>query len=87
VGQAAGVADLDIHLLMNHSVLGVNAGYITRSKLLNDHLRHQQEMISRKVVVAARSKSKGQNLESANWPFLPSRRVLNDILQATDLAS
>jgi integrase len=31
VGQAAGIADLDIHLLMNHSVPGVNAGYITRS--------------------------------------------------------
>jgi hypothetical protein len=41
VAQAAGIADLDIHLLMNHAVPGVNAGYITRSKLLSDHLRRQ----------------------------------------------
>jgi hypothetical protein len=27
---------------MNHSVAGVNAGYITRNKLLNNHLRWQQ---------------------------------------------
>jgi integrase len=38
--QAAGVSDLDIHLLMNHSLSGVNAGYITRDRLLRDHLRH-----------------------------------------------
>jgi integrase len=42
VGQIAGIADLDMHLLMNHSVPGVNAGYITRSKLMSDHLRGQQ---------------------------------------------
>ena len=46
VAQTVGVADLDIHLLMNHSVIGVNAGYINRNKLLRDHLRQQQEMIS-----------------------------------------
>ena len=33
VAQTAGIADLDIHLLMNHTVPGVNAGYITRNKL------------------------------------------------------
>jgi hypothetical protein len=31
---------------MNHTVPGVNEGYITRDKLLNDHLRQQQERIS-----------------------------------------
>jgi hypothetical protein len=31
---------------MNHAVPGVNEGYITRDKLLNDHLRQQQERIS-----------------------------------------
>jgi integrase len=87
VGQAAGIADLDIHLLMNHSVPGVNAGYITRSKLLNDHLRQQQEMITQKIIHAARPKSNGQNLGSAKWPFLPSRRVLKDILKAAEAAS
>ena len=34
VAQTAGIADLDVHLLMNHTVPGVNAGYITRNKLL-----------------------------------------------------
>ena len=30
LAQAAGVSELDVHLLMNHSLPGVNAGYITR---------------------------------------------------------
>jgi hypothetical protein len=72
---------------MNHSVPGVNAGYITRSKLLNDHLRQQQEMISRKMIQAARPKFNDQNLGAAKWPFLPSRRVLKDILKAAEAAS
>jgi len=46
IAQAAGVSDLDIHLLMNHSLPGVNAGYITRDRLLGDHLRDQQQKIS-----------------------------------------
>jgi hypothetical protein len=50
LAQAAGVSELDIHLLMNHSLPGVNAGYITRDKLLRDHLRKQQERISAIVV-------------------------------------
>jgi integrase len=50
IAQTVGIGDLDIHLLMNHAVAGVNAGYITRSKLLSDHLRKQQEMISRRMI-------------------------------------
>jgi hypothetical protein len=50
LAQAAGVSELDIHLLMNHSLPGVNAGYITRDKLLRDHLRKQQERISAVVI-------------------------------------
>jgi integrase len=53
VAQAAGIADLDVHLLMNHSVVGVNAGYITRGKLINNHLRRQQEAISQKILFAS----------------------------------
>ena len=34
LAQAAGVSELDVHLLMNHSLPGVNAGYITRDRLL-----------------------------------------------------
>jgi hypothetical protein len=38
---------------MNHSLPGVNAGYITRDKLLRDHLRKQQERISTIVIEKA----------------------------------
>lgn len=31
---------------MNHSIPGVNAGYVTRHKLVEDHLRSQQQAIS-----------------------------------------
>jgi hypothetical protein len=56
LAQAAGVSELDIHLLMNHSLPGVNAGYITRDKLLRDHLRKQQERISAIVIERVRDK-------------------------------
>jgi hypothetical protein len=50
IAQIAEVSELDIHLLMNHSLRGVNAGYITRDKLLRGHLRKQQERISALVL-------------------------------------
>ena len=53
LAQAAGISQLDIHLLMNHSLPGVNAGYITRDGLLGDHLRKQQERISQVILDAA----------------------------------
>jgi integrase len=56
LGQAAGVSELDIHLLMNHSLPGVNAGYITRDRLLRDHLRQQQQRISELVVHSLEAK-------------------------------
>ncbi|QFT34067.1 hypothetical protein FIV00_26460 [Labrenzia sp. THAF82] len=46
IATPAGVSELDARMLMNHSVPGVNAGYITRHKLLEDHLRVQQQAIS-----------------------------------------
>ena len=46
LGQAAGVSEVDMHLLMNHSLPNVNVGYITRHKLLLDHLRKQQQAVS-----------------------------------------
>jgi len=62
VGQAAEVSEIDIHILMNHSLQGVNAGYITRNALLEDHLRRQQERISRtagQAVATGRGKRRG----------------------------
>jgi site-specific recombinase XerD len=46
IATAAGVSEFDARLLMNHSIPGVNAGYITRHKLLENHLRNQQQAIS-----------------------------------------
>ncbi|MBV8443824.1 MAG: hypothetical protein JO312_25270, partial [Hyphomicrobiales bacterium] len=80
VAQTVGIADLDIHLLMNHSVVGVNAGYINRNKLLRDHLRQQQEMISSKIVDAIRARSKSIGRMPTLWPLLTARRLLSDLL-------
>jgi integrase len=87
VAQTTGIADLDIHLLMNHSVPGVNAGYINRSKLLSDHLRQQQEMISRKMVEALQSPSSEHKREAVSWPLLPAGAVLINVLREADTAA
>ena len=42
---ACGLGEMDVHILMNHSLGGVSAGYITPGAIL-DHLRAQQEKIS-----------------------------------------
>jgi integrase len=81
IAQTAGIADLDIHLLMNHTVPGVNAGYITRNKLLGDHLRQQQEMISCKMVDAIRGRLNGKQESPRNWPLMPARHILRDVLR------
>lgn len=52
IATPAGVSELDARMLMNHSVPGVNAGYITRHKLLENHLRAQQQAISDTVFAA-----------------------------------
>jgi integrase len=52
IGTAAGVSEFDAKLLMNHTIPGVNAGYITRHKLLEDHLRSQQQAVSGAVFAA-----------------------------------
>jgi integrase len=87
VAQTAGIADLDIHLLMNHTVPGVNAGYINRSKLLSDHLRQQQEMISRKMVEAVQRRANENGGEAPTWPFLPTRTVLAGVLREAEAAT
>jgi hypothetical protein len=52
IATVAGVSEIDAKLLMNHAMAGVNAGYITRHKLLHDHLRLQQQVISSTVFAA-----------------------------------
>lgn len=56
MAQVAEVSELDVHLLMNHSLRGVNAGYITRDRLLRGHLRKQQQRISDVIVGSLDSK-------------------------------
>ena len=41
IATSAGVSEFDAKLLMNHVIPGVNAGYITRHELLENHLRSQ----------------------------------------------
>ncbi len=62
MGQAAEVSSLDIHMLMNNALQGVNAGYITKGALMEDHLRRQQERISRAVLQAVET-SRGSHRE------------------------
>jgi hypothetical protein len=51
---------------MNHAIPGVNAGYITRRKLLEDHLRSQQQAVS-SVVFAALGSFLTEHPGIRNW--------------------
>jgi integrase len=62
----AGVSEFDARLLMNHAIPGVNAGYITRHKLLENHLRSQQQAIS-SVVFAALGDALSKNDLLRRW--------------------
>ena len=67
LAQPAGVSELDVHLLMNHSLPGVNAGYITRHRLLENHLRDAQEKISKVVMDAAKRSTNGSASATVTW--------------------
>ena len=83
LGHAVGLSRLDMHLLMNHSVPGVNEGYITRDKLLDDQLRASQERLSKFIL----SKATGPAEARAErlWPLIGSRRIGDLILDPTPL--
>lgn len=66
IATAAGISEIDAKLLMNHSIPGVNAGYITRHKLLEDHLRRQQQAIS-SAAIAALGTSLAENGALQSW--------------------
>jgi site-specific recombinase XerD len=66
IATAAGVSEFDAKLLMNHSIPGVNAGYVTRHKLLEDHLRSQQQAIST-AVLSALGKSLTEDAALRDW--------------------
>jgi hypothetical protein len=52
---------------MNHSLPGVNAGYITVSGLMDGHLRRQQERISEAVLDAVKSGSGKHRVRTLDW--------------------
>jgi integrase len=79
LAQVAGVSELDVHLLMNHSLPGVNAGYITRDALLGGHLRKQQERISRVI-----EDSHGAGDPVAAW--LNSMKVEPEVVDGAQMA-
>ena len=66
VATPAGVSELDARMLMNHSVPGVNSGYISRHKLLEDHLRAQQQAISDMMFSVFRD-TLNENREIRDW--------------------
>jgi len=82
LGQVAGVSELDCQLLMNHSVQGVNPGYITRSKLIADHLRQQQEKISQLIVGSVVGRGRRPSALLSRWLSSTSRALLKDLLDA-----
>jgi integrase len=80
LGQVAGVSELDCQLLMNHSVQGVNPGYITRNKLIGDHLRQQQEKISQLIIGAVVGRGRRPSALLSRWLNSTSRTLLKDLL-------
>jgi hypothetical protein len=66
IATAAGVSEFDARLLMNHAIPGVNAGYITRHKLLEDHLRGQQQAVS-SAMFAALGESLSKTPSLRDW--------------------
>lgn len=80
LGQAAGLSEIDMHLLMNHSLPGVNAGYITRHKLLGDHLRQQQERLSRLILGAVVGRGRRPSAALSRWLNSTSRLQAQDLL-------
>lgn len=61
---------------MNHSIPGVNAGYVTRHKLVEDHLRSQQQAIS-SVMFSALGKLRTEHGAVIEWRRYPGS---NDIV-------
>ena len=82
LGQAAGISELDMHLLMNHALGGVNAGYITRQKLVADHLRQQQEKLSNYIVGTVVGHGRRPSTQLSRWLNSTSRVHLSDLMQA-----
>jgi hypothetical protein len=82
LGQATGVSELDMHLLMNHALGGVNPGYITRDKLVAEHLRAQQEKLSNYIVGCVVGHGRRPSAQLSRWLNSTSRVHLEDLMSA-----
>jgi hypothetical protein len=69
-----------MHLLMNHALPGVNPGYITRSKLMRDHLRAQQENLSLFILGAVVGRGRKPGADLSRWLNSTSRTLLEDLM-------
>jgi hypothetical protein len=79
IATSAGVSEFDAKLLMNHSIPGVNAGYVTRHKLVEDHLRSQQQASST-AVFSALGKSLTEQEALSNWlGHTATRRAMTEL--------
>jgi site-specific recombinase XerD len=75
----ARVSDFDAKLLMNHAILGVNEGYITRYKLLKNHLRREQQAISTSVFAALGTLLTADQRLQGWLGFGAARRACNEL--------
>lgn len=80
LAQAAEVSEVDMHLLMNHALPGVNSGYITRFKLMRDHLRAQQERLSVFFLGTVMGRGRVHSDELSRWLNSTSRTLLEDLM-------
>ena len=80
LGQAAEISNVDMHLLMNHALPGVNPGYITRSKLMRDHLRSAQETLSVFLLSGVVGRGRRPSAELSRWLNSTSRTLLEDLM-------
>lgn len=80
LAQAAEISEVDMHLLMNHALPGVNSGYITRSKLMRDHLRAQQDRLSVFFLGTAIGRGRKPSDDLSRWLNSTSRTVLEDLM-------
>lgn len=80
LGQAAEISEVDMHLLMNHALPGVNPGYITRSKLMRDHLRSAQDKLSVFVLSGVVGRGRRPSADLSRWLNSTSRTLLDDLM-------
>jgi len=85
IAAVAKVNGVDAKLLMNHAIPGVNEGYITRGKILEDHLRQQQQAIT-DVIFAPINDLREKDGPVATWLKPRSARTQIMLARETEAA-